>query len=161
MDTHRDAHVAAVLSLQGAVTGIDEFPATATGYRELLWWARGLGAVRRAGVEGIGSFGAALSPHRLTQGVEVFDANRPDLRRRDSELLRTCARLGDDSQDEEDGAGAVMHATRVTLCLPAHRIGQLTEQIQDLEGRRARLVKRHAPQLLAVVALARTRPSPC
>ncbi len=78
MDTHRDAHVAAVLSLVGAVIGTEEFPATAAGYRELLKWARGMGTVRRAGVEGTGSFGAALSRYLLAQGVEVFDVNRPD-----------------------------------------------------------------------------------
>lgn len=61
MDTHRDTHVAAVLSPLGAVFGTEEFPATAAGYRGLLAWAGGLGTVRRAGVEGTGSFGAALS----------------------------------------------------------------------------------------------------
>ncbi|MEU3350883.1 hypothetical protein [Streptomyces sp. NPDC037389] len=61
MDTHRDAHVAAVLSLVGAVIGTEEFPATVAGCRELLEWTRGLGTVRRAGAEGTGSFGAALS----------------------------------------------------------------------------------------------------
>ncbi|MEJ8651144.1 transposase [Streptomyces sp. MS1.AVA.3] len=78
VDTHRDAHVAAVLSLVGAVIGTEEFPATAAGYRELLQWTSGLGTVRRAGVEGTGSFGAALSRYLLTQGVEVLDVNRPD-----------------------------------------------------------------------------------
>nr|WP_248003424.1 IS110 family transposase [Streptomyces sp. RLB1-33] len=78
VDTHRDAHVAAVLSLVGAVIGTEVFPATVAGYRELLAWARGLGTVRGAGVEGTGSFGAALSRYLLTEGVEVFDVNRPD-----------------------------------------------------------------------------------
>ncbi|MFD9206403.1 hypothetical protein ACFVZM_08975 [Streptomyces sioyaensis] len=32
----------------------------------------------RAGVAGTGSFGAALSRYVPAQGVEVFDANRPD-----------------------------------------------------------------------------------
>ncbi|MFG2549799.1 hypothetical protein ACGFWF_07635 [Streptomyces sp. NPDC048581] len=59
MDTRSDAHVAAVLCLVGAVIGIEVFRATVAGYRELLEWARGLGTVRRAGVEGTGSFGAA------------------------------------------------------------------------------------------------------
>nr|WP_246655318.1 IS110 family transposase [Streptomyces decoyicus] len=67
-----------MLSLVGAVIGTEEFPATAAGYRELLQWASGLGTVRRAGLEGTGSFGAALSRYLLTQGVEVFDVNRPD-----------------------------------------------------------------------------------
>jgi transposase len=219
-----------VLSLVGAVISTEVFPATAAGYRELLKWARGLGTVRRAGVEGTGSFGAALSRYPLAQGVEVFEVNRPDRtdrRRRGksdpldaqnaaravlsgracaqaesgdgpvqiartyrlakgsavkartqavnrlkavlvgadpmlreelaglhkAELVRTCAGLADGSKNGEDGEEAVLRATRTTLCLPARRIGQLTEQIHDLEGRLARPVERHAPQLLAVVGI--------
>ncbi|MFF7701133.1 hypothetical protein [Streptomyces lydicus] len=56
--------------------------ATAAGYRELLEWARGLGRVRRAGVEGIGSFGAALCRYVLAQGAEGFEVHRPDRRER-------------------------------------------------------------------------------
>ncbi|MFI5519961.1 IS110 family transposase [Streptomyces platensis] len=222
--------MAAVVSLVGAVIGTEVFPATAVGYRELLEWARGLGAVRWAGVEGTGSFGAALSRYLLAQGVEVFDVNRPDRtdrRRRgksdpldaqnaaravlsgraraqaksgdgpvqiarmykvakdsavkartqainqlkavlvsadpnlreelaglnNAELFRTCTRLADDSKNDEDGEETVLHATRMTLGLLAQRIGQLTEQIQDLERRLARLVERHAPQLLTVVGI--------
>ncbi|WP_239010245.1 transposase [Streptomyces sp. 769] len=78
VDTHRDAHVAAVLSPVGAAIGTDELPATVTGYRELLEWASGLGTVRRAGAEGTGSFEAALSRYLLAQGVDVFDVNRMD-----------------------------------------------------------------------------------
>jgi transposase len=70
--------VAAALSLVGEVLGTEAFPATAAGYRDLLEWARGLGTVRRAGVEGTGSFGAALSRYLLGQGVDVFDVNRSD-----------------------------------------------------------------------------------
>ncbi|GAA1928417.1 IS110 family transposase [Streptantibioticus ferralitis] len=230
MDTHRDAHVAAVLSPVGALIGTEEFPATAVGYRELLKWTRVLGTVRRAGAEGTGSFGAALSRYLLTQGVEVLDVNRPDrtdrrqrgksdpldaqnaaravlsgraraqaksgdgpvqiarmyklakgsavkartqainqlkavlvsadpnlreelARLNNSELFRTCARLADDSRNDEGDEEEVLQATRITLCLLAGRIGQLSEQIQDLEGRLARLVERHAPQLLTVVGI--------
>lgn len=78
MDTHRDAHAAAVLSLVGAVIGTEVFPATVAGYRELLERAARLGTVRRAGVEGTGSFGAVLSRCLPAQGVDVFDVNRPD-----------------------------------------------------------------------------------
>ncbi|MFJ4554914.1 IS110 family transposase [Streptomyces massasporeus] len=78
MDTHRDVHVAAVLSVSGAVLATDEFPATAAGYRALLKRARKWGTVRRAGVEGTGSYGASLSRYLLAQGVDVFDVNRMD-----------------------------------------------------------------------------------
>ncbi|WBO62884.1 hypothetical protein [Streptomyces camelliae] len=49
----------------------EEFPAGAAGHRDLLRWARASGAVRRAGVEGTGSFGAALSRYLPAQGVDV------------------------------------------------------------------------------------------
>ncbi|MGP8297826.1 transposase [Streptomyces inhibens] len=49
--------------------------------------------------------------------------------------------------------GGAAQATRNTLCLLAHRIGQLTEQIQELERCLARLVERYAPQLLTVVGI--------
>ncbi|MFF4031747.1 transposase [Streptomyces sviceus] len=78
VDTHRDAHVAAVLSVMGTVLGTGEFPATAAGYRDLLKWARQLGIVRRAGVEETGSFEASLSRSLLAQGIDVFDVNRMD-----------------------------------------------------------------------------------
>jgi hypothetical protein len=70
-----------------------------------------------------------------------------------AELFRTCAGLVDDSLNHEAGEGAVLHATHVTLCLLARRIRQLSEEIQDLEGRLTRLVERHAPQLLEVVGI--------
>lgn len=230
MDTHRDTHVAAVLSLLGAVLGTKEFPTTAAGYHGLLGWAGDLGTVRRAGVEGTGSFGAALSRYLLSQGVEVFEVNRPDrtdrrLRGKSDpldaqnaaravlsgrasaraktgdgpvqiarlyklakgsavkartqainqvkavlitahpdlreeltqlntpDLLRTCARFADDSKDDEGEEETVLQATRATLCLLAHRIVQLTEQIKDVERRLALLAERHIPQLLAVVGI--------
>ncbi|WP_434097838.1 IS110 family transposase [Streptomyces mirabilis] len=230
VDTHRDAHVASVLSVTGAVLATDEFPATAAGYRDLLKWARKSGAVRRAGVEGTGSHGASLSRYLLAQGVDVFDVNwmdRADRRRRgksdpldaqnaaravlsgrararaktgdgpvqvarmykvtkalavkartqainqlkavlvtadpvlreelaglgNTELFRTCAQFTDARGHEEAGAEPVVQATRITLGLLAHRTGQLSEEIRDVEARLARLVECHAPQLLDVVGI--------
>ncbi|WP_327347423.1 IS110 family transposase [Streptomyces europaeiscabiei] len=230
VDTHRDAHVASVLSVTGAVLATGEFPATAAGYRDLLKWARESGAVRRAGVEGTGSYGASLSRYLLAQGVDVFDVNwmdRADRRRRgksdpldaqnaaravlsgrasaraktgdgpvqivrmykltkasavkartqainqlkavlvtadpvlreelaglgNAELFRTCAQFTDARSREEAGAESVVEATRITLGLLAHRIGQLSEEVRDVEARLTRLVERHAPQLLDVVGI--------
>ncbi|MEV7405653.1 transposase [Streptomyces sp. NPDC091267] len=65
-------------------------------------------------------------------------------------LLRTCARL---DGDDKDGEETVLQATRLTLSLLARRIAQLTVEIHDLDQRLARLVKRHAPQLLDVVGV--------
>jgi transposase len=78
VDTHKDTHVAAVVSLLGALLGSQAFPATTAGYRQLLAWARSFGPVRQAGVEGTGSYGAALARHLAGEGVRVIEVNRPD-----------------------------------------------------------------------------------
>ncbi|MDX3242176.1 IS110 family transposase [Streptomyces sp. ME18-1-4] len=230
VDTHRDVHMAAVLSVSGAVLATDEFPATAAGYRDLLKRARKSGAVGRAGAEGTGSYGASLSRYLLAQGIDVFDVNRMDRvdrRRRgksdpldaqnaarsvlsgrararaktgdgpvqiarmykltkvsavkartqainqlkavlvtadpvlreelaglgNAELLRTCAQFTDACGHEEASAESVVQATRITLGLLAHRIGQFSEEIRDVEARLTRLVEGHAPQLLDVVGI--------
>jgi transposase len=78
VDTHGEVHVAAVACPLGRILGTKSFPATAVGYGRLLAWARRLGTVRRAGVEGTGTFGAGLSRYLLAQHVQVFEVNRPD-----------------------------------------------------------------------------------
>jgi transposase len=78
VDTHKDVHVAAVLTAVGVLAGSRSFPATARGYRLLLAWARGFGPVVRAGVECTGSYGAALTRHLRQAGVQVVEVNQPD-----------------------------------------------------------------------------------
>jgi transposase len=41
-------------------------------------WARKLGTVRRAGVEGTATFGTGLSRYLLAERVQVYEVNRPD-----------------------------------------------------------------------------------
>jgi transposase len=78
VDTHKDLHVAAVLSALGVLLATSSLPTTAKGYRELLAWARGFGALHRAGVECTGSYGAALSRHLPSEAVTVIEVNRTD-----------------------------------------------------------------------------------
>ncbi|MFF5701284.1 hypothetical protein ACFY7H_02035 [Streptomyces sp. NPDC012794] len=52
------------------------FPATAAGYRRLRHGARSFGVLRRAGVECTGSYGAALTRHLRTEGIEATEANQ-------------------------------------------------------------------------------------
>ncbi|GAA5610227.1 IS110 family transposase ISBli6 [Streptomyces platensis] len=101
VDTHGEVHVAAVLCPLGKILGTKSFPATAVGYRRLLAWAGKLGTVRRAGVEGTGTFGAGLSRYLLAQDVEVYEVNRPD---------RTARRLRgkSDPLDAQAAARAVL-----------------------------------------------------
>ncbi|MBB5775042.1 transposase [Nonomuraea jabiensis] len=84
VDTHKDVHVAAVVSVVGVLLGSQEFPASEAGYQQLSSWARSLGQVVRAGVEGTGSYGAALTRHLQGEGVTVIEVNRPDRQMRRS-----------------------------------------------------------------------------
>ncbi|MFJ6053690.1 transposase [Streptomyces sp. NPDC092307] len=63
VDTHKDIHAAAVITVLGAVVDRRGFPATADGYRQLIIWASSVGTLRRAGVECTGSYGKALARH--------------------------------------------------------------------------------------------------
>jgi transposase len=78
VDTHLDLHVAAALDRIGGVLGTATFPTTAAGYRQLLVWLRGFGEVGRVGVEGTGSYGAALARHLTGQGIAVIEVLRPN-----------------------------------------------------------------------------------
>jgi transposase len=78
VDTHKDTHVAAVITDQAALLGHGSFPATAAGYRQLLDWAQSHGRLQRAGVEGTSSYGTALARHLRAAGVHVVEVNQPD-----------------------------------------------------------------------------------
>jgi transposase len=78
VDTHKDVHVAAVLTTLGVLLSTKNFPATAAGYQALLDWVGTFGVLRRAGVECTGSYGAALARHLRAAGVTVIEVNQPD-----------------------------------------------------------------------------------
>ena len=78
VDTHKDVHVAAVITVLGVLLAGQSFPATAAGYRQLLGWARMFGPARRAGVECTGSYGEALTRYLRAEGVAVIEVNQPD-----------------------------------------------------------------------------------
>jgi transposase len=78
VDTHKDIHVAVVLTAAGVLLGNGKFPTTAAGYRELLAWARSHGELRRAGVECTSSYGAGLTRYLLSEAVTVIEVGFPD-----------------------------------------------------------------------------------
>lgn len=108
VDTHKDVHVVVALSHVGAVLDSRGFPTTAHGYGELLTWARSLGTIRRAGVEGTGLYGAALTRALLAEGIDVIEVNCPDrsIRRR---------RGKSDTVDAEAAARAVISGAATAL----------------------------------------------
>lgn len=78
VDTHLDVHVAAAVDHLGGVLGTASFPTTAAGYRRLLRWLRGFGALQQVGVEGTGSYGSALARYLTQQDVAVLEVGRPN-----------------------------------------------------------------------------------
>src|SRR5437867_5357601 len=78
VDTHADVHVAAALDPIGGLLGVEQFPASAAGYADLLGWLGGFGTVRLVGIEGTGSYGAGLARHVTAAGVRVVEVDRCD-----------------------------------------------------------------------------------
>lgn len=62
--------------------GTEEFPATPTGYRDLLAWLRGHGELIAVGVEGTGAWGAGLARFLAAEGVAVVEVQRPNRQHR-------------------------------------------------------------------------------
>ena len=124
VDTHGDLHVAAALdSATGRPLGAASFPATTSGYSDLLSWLRAFGRLERVGVESTGSYGAGLTRFLHADGVEVIEVDRPD---------RKAHRFEGKSDpiDAEAAARAVMSGRASST--PKSRDG-LVEAIRSLE----------------------------
>jgi len=107
VDTHSQTHHAAVIDQVGREVSDREFSATAAGYRALVEWLGGFGALSRVGVEGTSSYGAGLARHLHQAGVLVVEVDRPDRRAR---------RQGkSDPIDAYAAARAALAATRTTI----------------------------------------------
>jgi transposase len=78
VDTHSDMHVAAAVDHLGGVLGTAQFRTTPAGYRRLLSWLESFGPLHQVGVEGTGSYGAALARHLAEHEVVVIEVARPN-----------------------------------------------------------------------------------
>jgi transposase len=72
VDTHLDVHVGAVVSASGKLLGTQSISVHTSGYLDLLSWASSFGSLKRAGVEGTGTYGAGLCRLLLDNGIAVF-----------------------------------------------------------------------------------------
>jgi len=78
VDTHLDVHVGAVVNTAGKLLGTLSISVNTQGYLDLLSWASSFGDVKRAGVEGTGTYGAGLCRLLTDNGITVFEVNRLD-----------------------------------------------------------------------------------
>ncbi len=137
VDTHADFHVAAAIDGNGAMLGIESFPADAAGYEELLGWLVGFGAVRLVGVEGTGSWGVGLARFLHNQEVETVEVDRPNRQKRrkvgksdpiDAEAAARAALSGEASVTPKSRNGPI---EQMRVLLVARRSAR-TQRIQTL-----------------------------
>ena len=131
VDTHADVHVAVVLDHLGRVLDTLEIPTTTAGFGQLLAWARSLGELDRAGVEGTGAYGVGLARFLTAAGVEVIEVNRPNRQQR-------RRRGKSDPTDAEAAARAVLSGEATVI--PKTRSG-IVESIRVVHLARRSAVK--------------------
>lgn len=116
VDTHKLIHVAAVVTIIGGLLDTRSFPATRSGYEQLLAWAESFGTLRRAGVECTGSYGAGLARYLHSHQITVVEVNQPDkaVRRRrgksdliDAEAAARAVLSGRATSIAKTGGGSV------------------------------------------------------
>jgi transposase len=149
VDTHKDIHVAAAKNALGKKVATTQVPTTPAGYAQLLAWAHGLGQVDAFGIEGTGSYGAALARYLRTHGQRVIEVNRPDraARRRHGKS---------DPRDAEAAARAVQAADATGI--PKTGDGGV-EMIRALRIVRSSAVKARTQTVNAMKALLVTAPA--
>jgi transposase len=134
VDTHQDTHTAAAVDSAGRLLGHRTFPATGAGYRALLGWLRGLGALLVVGIEGTGAYGAGLARHLGSEGVDMVEVDRPDRKTR-----RSAGKS--DPLDAEAAARAALAQVRTGV--PKARHGQV-EALRNLRVARRSAVDQRA-----------------
>jgi transposase len=149
VDTHEREHVAALIDDLGRLIATRGFAVTARGFKQLLTWARAHGAVRRAGVEGTGSFGAGLARFLTAEGVDVVEVTRPSRRGR--------RHLG--KSDTIDAvAAARMVLSGEATATPKQRDGSI-ESIRVLQIARRSAIKARTQAGLQIRSLIVTAPA--
>jgi transposase len=156
VDTHLDVHVGVVIDAVGRVQGTLAIATNPSGYEQLVSWAQGFGALRRAGVEGTGSYGSGLTRFLEERGVTVIEVNRPDRSRRrirgksDPTDAESAARavLADDAKGIPKAQSGLAEALRTLSVARRSAVKAKTQAVNQL---RALLVS--APSFIRDVVL--------
>ncbi len=143
VDTHKDIHVAAVISPVGSVLSTSSFPSTPKGFRDILAWMRSFGEPVKVGVEGTGSYGAGLARFLASQGIVIVEVNRPNRRARrakgksdtvDAQGAALSALNGQAQAVPKTGDGIIeaIRVLRVAYCSARQTRTRISNQIRDL-----------------------------
>ncbi|MFN8087593.1 MAG: IS110 family transposase [Mycobacterium sp.] len=170
-DTHLDTIHLAALDGTGRPLADAEFPTTPGGYTRAVRWARDLGTVQLAGVEGTSCYGMGLTSALQSAGIAVVEVIRPDrsARRRqgksdplDAYSAARIALAGDGiavpKDDRMAALRAVLTARRSAVKACTAAINQIKSLLvtapPDLRER-----YRHHARTKLIQTLARCRPS--
>ncbi|MGH9120146.1 MAG: IS110 family transposase [Acidimicrobiales bacterium] len=128
VDTHKDAHVARAKDELGRRLGERIIPTTPAGYRELLGWAKSLGQIEAFGLEGTGSYGAALARYLRAEGQVVLEVIRPNrqARRRNGKSDPADADAAASAVLSGDAAGAPKAGDAAVEMIRALRVARST-----------------------------------
>jgi transposase len=148
VDTHGQTHHAAVIDEVGRELGDREFPASPAGYRALAAWLGDHGDLDRVGVEGTGTYGAALARFLRDHGLTVIEVDRPDRRAR-------RAHGKSDPLDAYAAARAVLSGSAAVV--PKLRDGRV-EAIRALRVARSSAIKARSQATNQIKALIVTGP---
>ena len=122
-----------------------QVPTTPAGYQQLLAWARGLGQPVAWGVEGTGSYGAALARFLAANHQVVVEVNRPDRGARrqrgksdpvDAQAAAKAVQAGDATVVPKAGTGQV----EMIHCLRVARQTAMRARTQTINALKALLV---------------------
>jgi transposase len=149
VDAHADTHHAAALDDRGALLGIQTFPVSSAGYRELLAWLRSFGDIERVGVESTGSYAAGLTRHMVAEGVTVLEVNQPH--------AHTRRRRG--KSDAIDAELAARHALGLATAVTPKQTTGIVESIRQLRVAREGAVKSRSAAMMQLGDLILTAPS--
>ena len=123
VDTHKHVHVAVAIDTRGMRLGAHSFGADSGGYRALLAWALTHGRIEAFGVEGTGSYGAALARAVRRAGHRVAEVNRGDRR------LRRAAGKSD-TIDAEAAARSVLAGQATAIPKTADGAVEMLRQLK-------------------------------
>ena len=148
VDSHADAHHAAVLDHRGALLATKSFPTTTPGYRQLLDWLSSHGKIDVLAVESTGSYAAALVRYLRQHGVTIVEVNQPH--------AHTRRRVGKSDPIDAEMAARLFQAGKAKA-VPKQTDG-IVESIRLLRVARNSAVKSRSAALVQVRDLIITAP---
>jgi transposase len=143
VDTHKSNHIAVAINTQGARLGAVTIPTTCEGYRDLEEWGAKFGRIKAFGIEGTGSYGAALSRDLLSKGHTVLDVMRPN-----RQLRHLHGKS--DSLDAESAARSAMNGQATAL---AKTQTGACEMIRHIKTARDSAVKSRSQAMITLKTL--------